>query len=107
MSETEREIVYCLRDVLTKGVELVSGHEQQLGRFMYETDWFVPENNGYFEVLRGGEWTRNCVEALVLAELMRKKRIEELQALSFDLPAPGATLVGRYANNDLEVPSGD
>ena len=103
----QREIVYCLRYVLTQGIVLASGHEQLFGRFMYETDWFVSEYNGYFDTLEAGQWTRDAEEAFDIAEAMRQTRIKELQALSFDLPAPGATLAGRYANDDLEVPNGD
>lgn len=105
MSEIEqREIVYCLRYSLMQGIALASGHEQLFGHFMYETDWFVAEHNGYFEILEEGEWTRDAEEAFHIAEEMRQTRIKELQALSFDLPAPGATLAGRYADDDLEVP---
>lgn len=101
----QREIVYCLRYVLTQGIALASGHEQLFGRFMYETDWFVAEHNGYFEILKASQWTRDAEEAFLLAEEMRTKRLKELQALSFDLPTQGDTLVGRYADDDLEVPN--
>lgn len=102
--DEQREIVYCLRYVLTKGITLADGCEKPSGGFMYDTDW--PGGSGdYSEILHSGEWTRNSVEALVLAELMRNKRIGELESLSFDLPKPGATLVARYAHDDLEVPN--
>lgn len=89
------EIVYCVKYALTKGILLANGYERLSGGFMYDNS----------EILHSGEWTRNSVEALVIAGLMRQKRIEELEALSFDLPAHGATLVGRYADDDLEVPN--
>ncbi len=98
------ETVYCIKYALTKGVLLAEGHEIQSGGFMYDTDW--PTGGGhYHEILHAGQWTRNSVEALVLAGLMRTKRLKELQALSFDLPTQGDTLVGRYADDDLEVPN--
>lgn len=98
------EIVYCLRYVLTQGIARAKGREQPSGCFMYDTDW--PTGGGkYHEILEAGQWTRDAEEAFEIAEEMRQKRMEELEALSFDLPAPGATLVGRYADDDLEVPN--
>lgn len=95
MTKNNNEIVYCVKYALTKGILLAEGQELQSGGFIYETDWPY-----YSAILHCGEWTRNMVEAFVLAGLMRNKRIEELESLSFDLPMPGATLVGRYADDD-------
>lgn len=104
--DEQREIVYCLRYVLTQGIALASGHEQPDGCFIYDTDWHTGGGH-YHEILKEGEWTRDAEESFLFAESMRQTRIKELQDLSFDLPEPGATLVGRYADDDLEVPNAD